>query len=103
MYGFYDTTGTVNLFCIPGILSGIFSSIFVAVYATAPKYLNITTTHANRTSYVQGGYQLACLFTTIGFASVFGIIAGYVLARVAIYHKEDLFEDRTFWEMTAIE
>jgi ammonium transporter Rh len=99
IYGFHDTTGTVNLFFIPGLLSGIFSSVLIAIYATAPKYLNIITTYADRTSYTQGGYQLACLGTTIGFAIAFGIIGGLILCRLAVYHKEELFEDRTYWEL----
>lgn len=103
LYDFYDVTGTVNLFLIPGVFSGIFSAVFAAVYLAAPKYLPIVTTKAGREPYVQGGYQIACLFTTIGIAAVFGVLTGLILRRIAVYHKEDLFDDQTHWFIPVIE
>lgn len=48
---------------------------------------------------MQGGFQIACLVTTTGIAILTGVLTGFILRRLAIYHKEDLFEDRTYWEV----
>lgn len=97
--GIYDTIGTFNLYLIPGILSGVFSAIFVSAYGVATKYLPIVTTMGTRTAYEQGGFQLACLFTTIGMALAFGAITGIILSKLAVYEKENLFNDHLWWQV----
>lgn len=51
IYGVYDITGVVNLHGLPGLLSGIFSAIFVSVYTTSLNYLGVPTTKGTRTNY----------------------------------------------------
>lgn len=46
--------------------------------------------------YVQGGLQIACLFVTIGFALVFGILSGVVL-RCLNQPNEQNNKDNTYW------
>lgn len=99
MKGIYDTIGTFNLYLIPGILSGIFSAVFVSAYGVATKYLPIVTTMGTRTAYEQGGFQLACLFTTIGMALAFGAITGLILSKLAVYEKENMFNDHVWWQV----
>ena len=96
-FGFYDTAGTLNLFLLPGIFSGVFSALFAAAYTSAPKSIPLVTVYAGRTSVIQGCFQIACLCTTIAFAAVFGILTGLLLKKIAVYHKEDLFDDQTYF------
>lgn len=103
LYGFYDSSGTVSLFLLPGVLSGLFSGVLAAAYTAAPKYLPIATVYAGRTAYEQGAFQVACLATSVGIAVVCGILAGLLLRKFAVYYKEDLFDDRTFWEVPFVE
>lgn len=42
---------------------------------------------------------MACLTTSIGFGLVFGAITGAILSKLAVYQKNELFEDKTFWEI----
>lgn len=99
IYGVYDIVGVVNVHGIPGVLAGVFSAVFVAVYTSDVNYLKITVTKGSRSNYEQGGYQMACLGTSLGFGLVFGLITGFILSKLAMYHRDQLFEDRTFWEL----
>ncbi len=40
------------------------------------------------------------MVTTVAFAVVFAVLTGLVLRKLAIYDKEDLFDDRTYWEVS---
>ncbi len=87
MHKLYDTTEVFNLHGVPGLISGILSAILVSYYTDDVKYLYFPTVKSGRTNYAQGGYQMACLASSIGFAAVFGCIAGLALYRLARYNK----------------
>jgi ammonium transporter Rh len=103
IYGLYDVAGINNLHGIPGLISGIYSAIFISVYTAGLNYLGISTTKGTRTNYEQGAYQIACLATSLAFGLAFGAITGSILRRLALYHKDQLFEDKSFWEILPAE
>lgn len=116
-----------NLHGISGIISGIASAI-VAATATREKFhgnrlyvfypsrtpmTNSTEYHdyalmdtafvqggLGRTAGQQGGYQIAALAMTIGFALIGGFITGYIM-RIPIIEQvdeiEEMFDDEPNW------
>jgi len=75
--GIHDTCGVLNLHGIPGIIGGFIGAIAAGV-ANKDVYgdsLNdiFTELGNGRSQASQAGFQLACLFTTVGIAIISGM------------------------------
>lgn len=119
--------GVNNLHGIPGIISGVISAIVAAsasrgnfdgnrLYVFYPSRVpsfnstlyqeyNLADSEYSagglgRTAVQQGGYQIAALAMTIGFALVGGVITGYIMKIPIveqIEHEEEMFDDDSNW------
>lgn len=89
-YGFYDTSGVLHTFLIPGFLGGIYSAFLAAKW-------NDVVPLAVRSNSAQGGIQVACVFITIGIALVGGLITGFILKLLRT--DDEPYEDFGHWEL----
>ena len=94
-----DTMDVIYTFGIPGILGGIFTTIFLGSLKHEPwekTELN-NFFYYNRSPAKQGGVQTAIFFITIAIAMCSGIITGFFL-RFFQYNGEEYFfrDDRMF-------
>ena len=94
-----DTMDVIYTFGIPGILGGIFTTIFLGSLKHEPwekTELN-NFFYYNRSPAKQGGVQTAVFFITIAIAMCSGIITGFFL-RFFQYNGEEYFfrDDRMF-------
>jgi ammonium transporter Rh len=93
--GVTDTCGVLNLHGCPGILGGLASALFAAVYGPANAAL---LAHGA----AQPLWQLAGLGACLGAAAGGGLAAGWVVSRVDPFKQalkeEELFEDGAFWK-----
>lgn len=91
----YDTYGTHNLHGIPGILGGIFSGIIIGCYEIGYDQLYVDGfykvnlwTLPNADSFIlQGAYQIAGTFCSLGIAIVGGVLCGFLL--ILFYDEEN--------------
>jgi len=124
----HDTCGVNNLHGMPGIIGGIVGAITAAcakpetygydgMYsiwgAMAPKTnstefyrlknLGLTSLEGGDgwTAKEMGGYQIAALFVTLGFALIGGALTGFVV-KLKVFsppEKHQLYDDEDFWEV----
>ena len=103
--GLYDTCGIHNLHGIPGILGGIFSAIIIAAYTSVPlasdaaMQLGFSTPPDGRTFFLQGGFQIAGTFSSLGIALVGGIVAGIIIRLINIYEPKEFYNDSLYFEV----
>eukprot|EP00919_Chromeraceae_sp_WS-2016_P052451 GHVR01124515.1.p1 GENE.GHVR01124515.1~~GHVR01124515.1.p1 ORF type:complete len:118 (+),score=7.26 GHVR01124515.1:2983-3336(+) len=74
--GVIDSQGALFTFLIPSFIGGIYSAILQAIGASDPgvgPYIE-----QGRSSFVQGGMQIAGIFITIGIAVISGLILGLI-------------------------
>lgn len=99
--GVYDTCGVHNLHGIPGLLGGIFSSIFLAAYATGTGNIlgPVGWMTGNDDWHRKGAMQLAGVAISLGIAITTGIITGLILLLVYRMEESDFFNDAHLWEI----
>ena len=107
-----DTMGVMYCFGVPGILGGIFTTIFLASLNKIPwkkaKTINELEVefktkledlfYYNRSPSAQGGIQLGVLFITIAIAFVSGIVTGFIVKFLEYDRNENLFTDNIIFE-----
>ena len=107
-----DTMGVMYCFGVPGILGGIFTTIFLASLNKIPwkktKTINEVEVefktkledlfYYNRSPSAQGGIQLGVLFITIAIAFVSGIVTGFIVKFLEYDRNENLFNDNIIFE-----
>ncbi|XP_057576074.1 ammonium transporter Rh type C isoform X2 [Hippopotamus amphibius kiboko] len=102
-----DTCGIHNLHGIPGIIGGIVGAV-AAASASTEVYgvkglayaFGFETSSMNRNPSMQGKFQAAGLFVSLGMALVGGIIVGVIL-KLPFWGQpadENCFEDAVYWE-----
>lgn len=102
--GLHDTCGVNNLHGIPGIMGGVISGVVIGAYRTGvgifPAYKDqISVLNNNRTYIEQGGIQVAATFMSMGIGLVFGLVTGLVISFYYKFVNEELFEDKTYFEI----
>lgn len=101
--GVCDTCGVANLHGMPGIMGGIVSAIFTAIWYDDNSSLMGTAMSG------QAGLQLAGLAATVGVAIACGLAAGYLTTCVWVpalaantwcedERQDDLYEDAAVWK-----
>jgi len=100
-FGLFDTCGVHNLHGIPGVIGAVGGAISAAT-ATETKYgtsiSDIFPERGNgRTAGEQGGYQLAAMFLTLGFAIIGGMLVGVIIKILA--PEQEPFHDQSHWEL----
>ena len=100
--GIFDTCGVFNLHGMPGVLGGLASALFSAVFY-----------HSNSQLMAHGAkkqplYQLLGLAITLIAAIVGGLAAGFIVKYVKVgvqqtLEEDELFEDAVFWAEVAHE
>lgn len=94
--GVADTCGVANLHGMPGMLGGLASALFAALWGGKAANAHLIA-HGSRQPVV----QLAGLGATLGAALVGGAAAGWVASRLDPAHQalseDDLFEDAPLW------
>lgn len=101
-FGIHDTCGVNNLHGMPGFIGGVCSAIAAAVsdketYGDNLIHFFPKIANGERTSIEQGGYQILCLFVTIGIAILGGIFSGK-LVKFLVINKSNYFQDIFYWE-----
>lgn len=92
----------INLLGIPGFIGGVCGGIAAAVadresYGSLLKTLFPMIESEARTSINQGGYQILCLFVTMGIAILSGSFSA-IMVKIFINSDHAYFQDIFFWE-----
>ena len=95
-----DTMGVMYVFGIPGIIGGIFTSIFLGSLKEKP-WKNVDLKdffYYDRSASAQGGVQMGVLFITIAIAWCSGMLAGCMLKFIGYEGDENFFNDNMIFE-----
>ena len=95
-----DTMDVLYCFGVPGIIGGIFSSIFLGSFEHKPwdKIELDDLFYYHRTPGEQGGIQFSVLIITIVLAIISGILVGSINRCFDFYGRDLLFNDASFFE-----
>ena len=98
---FEDTIGVFEIFAIPGLLGGMITSIFFAIFkydTWDEKAMKIIYGAKNNTrASIQAGLEIAGLFVSMGIAIFGGLVTG-LIAKVMMWDKnENYFVDSEFF------
>jgi len=97
---FEDSLGVLEIFGIPGIMGGIFTSVFLGnmSYTKAwQKDVIKTIFGGSRTPAVQAGLQISSIFVTLGIAAISGIVTGFVAKVMTCAKINKYFVDSEFF------
>lgn len=101
--GLSDTCGVQNLHGMPGIMGGIVSAIFTAIW------YDDNSSILDKAMSGQAGLQIAGLAATLGVAIVSGLAVGFITSREWVpalavntwfedESQDDLYEDAAVWK-----